>query len=162
MQPLLDSVIDAYWRFRAAVHERFVRRPWLQAAREAGLYAGYADWIGVMAVDDQAEVWFVPHGAPWTEREPVAEPEIRHAARAQAARRHPSVRTVQYLRPAAAQACPTCNGTGTPHRLPPSLRYRVVCQCGGSGWIPPGWNSEATSAGQWAANGVDQPRAVSS
>jgi hypothetical protein len=162
VRTLFSSAIDMLWRLRAAAHERVVRRPWLRAAREAGLYAGYADWTGVMAVDDHAKVWFVPHGTPWAKKEPVDEPEFQHAARAQAALRYPRVRAVQYDRPGDAEACPTCSGTGVPHQLPPSLRYRVICQCGGSGWIPPGWSSDATSAGPRAAKGFNQPRGTSS
>lgn len=154
---LWGAVVDAYWRLRATLPERFGRRAWLRDAREAGLYAGYADWMGVMAVDESAEVWFIPHGETWAAKKRVAELEIRHAVRAQAAKRYPRVKALRYNSPPEHDICPTCDGTGTPH-LPPSLRYRVVCQCGGLGWIPRGWDPDRTSGGQWASKGFEQRR----
>jgi hypothetical protein len=32
--------------------------------------------------------------------------------------------------------CPYCNGTGTVPNIPPEISDRIVCYCGGLGWIP--------------------------
>jgi hypothetical protein len=35
-----------------------------------------------------------------------------------------------------ADICPRCHGTGRVPRLPADLSKRIVCRCGGLGWIP--------------------------
>lgn len=39
-------------------------------------------------------------------------------------------------RAAHAELCPSCNGAGAVPGLPENLRARVVCRCGGLGWVP--------------------------
>jgi hypothetical protein len=35
-----------------------------------------------------------------------------------------------------AATCPTCAGSGKVPGLPADLRSRIVCRCGGLGWVP--------------------------
>jgi hypothetical protein len=39
-------------------------------------------------------------------------------------------------RPADAKTCPSCGGNRAVSGLPEALAGRIVCQCGGSGWLP--------------------------
>jgi uncharacterized protein (TIGR02996 family) len=48
------------------------------------------------------------------------------------AKKYPELRLLLPPRPVTSRVCPTCGGTGTPANLP-----RIVCHCGGLGWLPP-------------------------
>ena len=115
------------------------RRPheWKRQARALGLQPVYADWVGFFGLDDAGNPWFAEH-ASWRDRKPVAEPELRHVVRAVASRRYFRLRRLRPVRTLTAITCPTCKGTGRPP-LPPEHRYRIICQCGGAGWVEPEW-----------------------
>ena len=149
------TLIEAFWRLRHRLKPE-QPGPWHATVRAAGLYPAYADWMGAFAVDANGTVWFAPHPADWAQRERVHEPELMHVARIQAARWSPELLRHVPVRGPDAELCPSCHGTGRPRV---SARYwgQLICECGGTGWVPPGWRSNHTSAGRWAEKGLDQP-----
>lgn len=131
---LVDALLDRYYRWRASRYG--AARPWESPIRAAGFYPAYSDWVGAFGVDAAGEVWFAEHGQSWSERQPVREPELQHAARGVAAVRHPAVPGLAPARGPDAVPCPQCDGHGVMYDLPARVRYAFVCQCGGLGWVP--------------------------
>ena len=60
----------------------------------------------------------------------------RNRALFQGATKYPSLRPFLPVRPADAQACKHCGGTGKVSGLPDAIAGYVVCYCGGAGWLP--------------------------
>ena len=148
-------LMEAFWRLRYRLTpER--PAPWHKDVLAAGYYPAYADWMGVFALDPSGAVWFAPHAEDWSAAERVTEAELCHVARVQAARW--TVNAIPFLpqRDQGAQTCPSCHGTGKPNT---SARHwsKVMCECGGLGWVPAGWRAKHTSGGRWAEHGLEQP-----
>ena len=130
---MLTRLVDWYWQWRSARDEARLR-PWERRTWEAGLFPAYADWVGEFAVDADGHAWFVEHGGDWSARQPVEEIELQHVALAVAARRHAGARHLSPRRTPEDPTCASCGGVGR-MPLPPSARYKILCQCGGLGWI---------------------------
>jgi hypothetical protein len=60
------------------------------------------------------------------------DPRIRNMAIFQGSRKYPALRALIPPRPAIARTCPQCQGRG---ELPVPMT-RVICYCGGLGWLP--------------------------
>lgn len=86
----MNWLSDAVWRFLHRLRRR-KPPPWHEAARAAGFYPAYADWVGVFALDANGAAWFSPHPADWKAAERVREPELIHVSRVQAARWTPAM-----------------------------------------------------------------------
>jgi hypothetical protein len=71
--------------------------------------------------------------APSENKDPV----VRNRALFQGARKFAALAPFVPQRPANAITCPHCDGTGTPQHVPTSARGRLICLCGGVGWLPP-------------------------
>ncbi len=132
---LIDWIADRYWYWRHA-RPRGRERAWEAVPRARGLYPAYADWVGGFALDARGEVWFSESPAEWIAPERVKERAIRHAATGVAVRRYPELASLSPVRGPDDPICPTCKGAGRSMQLPPKLRYWIVCECGGLGWIP--------------------------
>ncbi len=128
-------MLDRYWRWKHG-REWALGKPWERVPRTLGLYPAYSDWVGGFAVDQAGEIWFSDEPAIWKDPHRVAEPDIRFAVIGVAVRRHPELAQFMPVRGPDDRICPTCFGVGYPKQLPPKLRYRILCQCGGLGWIP--------------------------
>lgn len=129
------SISDRFWRWR---HGWPVPRaqPWFRAARAAGLYPGYADFGGAMALDASGAVWVAEDMADWSARAPVEHPGIAFAVTVHATRRYPQIAHLRPERQPGDPDCPSCGGAGFQRELPPRLRYSILCECGGGGWVP--------------------------
>ena len=130
---MLDWLADKYWRW---YYRRSRARAWERGPRAHGVFPAYSDWGGGIAVDRRGEVWYSEQPSSWTNPAVVEDPAIRFAALGIAVGRHPELADVRPIRHANDPMCPTCRGRGYPAQLPPRLRYFVVCQCGGLGWVP--------------------------
>ena len=64
------------------------------------------------------------------------EERIRNLVLFQAVRKFPELEPLMPKRPATAQDCDFCRGTGIVNELPPELAKDVLCFCGGLGWLP--------------------------
>lgn len=128
---MFEWLADTFWRWRYSKP-----RPWERGPRAHGLFPAYSDWGGGMAVDRNGEIWYSEDPERWTNPGIVEEPSIRFAALGVAVCRHPELAGVRPARGPEHPTCPSCHGRGYPAQLPAKLRYFVVCQCGGLGWIP--------------------------
>lgn len=147
--------MELFWRLR---NHLAPERPasWHKDARAAGYFPAYADWMGIFALDPSGVVWFAPHPVDWSSAERVEEVDLIHVARVQAARWTPSALPFLPIRGPTAHTCPSCHGSGNPNT---SARHwsKVMCECGGLGWVPAAWRSSHTSGGRWAIHGLNQP-----
>jgi hypothetical protein len=134
----MSDLTNWFWRLRARLAEYPPPR-WHREARRAGFYPAYADFVGCFVLDASGEVWCRADDVSWTQMARVQEPELRHVARVQAARWSRSMRAFSPRRDAAAKTCPSCHGAGSP--VPPRWQHKILCECGGTGWVPGGWGS---------------------
>ena len=132
---MFEWLVDRYWRWRGR-RNRAAQREWESAARARGLAPAYADLGGFLAVDRAGDVWCSETPDGWDAATRVAEPDVRFAAIGVAVGRHPELARLVPDRRPEDPTCPTCRGRGSPADLPPRLRDRILCQCGGLGWLP--------------------------
>jgi hypothetical protein len=69
--------------------------------------------------------------------QPVRDPRLLNRALFQGAAKYPILRSLLPARPVDALTCEACHGTGKTD-LPHHLQDKVVCYCGGAGWLPAG------------------------
>lgn len=93
------------------------------------------DWTAVFALEPSGQVVTIDYEAE-SQHEPVADERLRNMALKQGSRKFAALEQLLPMRPADAKTCPMCNGTGSCDELPEQLRDRIVCWCGGMGWIP--------------------------
>lgn len=108
-----------------------------RAAARAHALPLYLDWSACMALRPDGEIIWVDYDEP--HRVQAVEHERgRNLGLFQGSRRDPDLRCLVPPRPPDAIDCPDCGGTG---RMPfpagsEHLADRVVCSCGGIGWLP--------------------------
>ena len=95
------------------------------------------DWSACMAIRPDGEVIWIDYDEPHQIRA-VEEERVRNTGLFQGSLRHPDLQSLVPLRPPDAVECPHCRGTGRPTLRDGDehLADRVVCYCGGLGWIP--------------------------
>ena len=147
---MLNYVLDRLWPLRKWLIK--LRPPsWHREARRAGFFPAYADFVGYFALDAAGEVWFREDTEAWTEAVPVRELELRHVARVLAARWSREMKAYVPHPGPASGPCPSCHGSGS--TVPARMRHVFLCECGGTGWVPAGWNyrSRRESWATWQA-----------
>ncbi len=97
----------------------------------------YLDWSACMAIRPDGEIIWIDYAEPHRVRL-VEDERERNIGLFQGSLRDPDLGFLVRLRPAEAVDCPDCRGTG---RIPfpegsEHLADRVVCYCGGIGWLP--------------------------
>jgi hypothetical protein len=104
-------------------------------AAELQLLPASLDMGGCLGLRPSGEVagflWDEPHAlrTDWDHR-------IRNMVYYQASLKYPSLTPLVPSRPADALVCPSCGGSGRCSGLPPDLADKIVCYCGGLGWLP--------------------------
>ena len=98
----------------------------------------FFDWSAFMALLPDGRIVWVPYDEP-SDIEVVQEERVRNLGLFQATKLHPVLQFLLPPKPPNAIDCPDCQGTG---RLPfppgsEHLAERLVCYCGGIGWLPP-------------------------
>jgi hypothetical protein len=128
MESEIDRWID---QFLADDDERF---GWLKervhTRRFLPLYVG---WIATLGITAGQEIVRIESEGDVAEPEPVADAFSRRLAICQGAKKYPSLITLLAERPASAVDCASCSGRGEIDGAP-----RLVCECGGAGWLIPG------------------------
>jgi hypothetical protein len=109
-----------------------------KAAGSAHALPLYLDWTACMALRPDGELIWIDYDEPHQVRPVEDEPE-RNLGLFQGSRRDPDLRFLVPPRPPDALECPVCKGTGrlTFPEGHEHLAERVVCSCGGLGWLPP-------------------------
>jgi hypothetical protein len=118
---------------------------WQRILLEQGLTPVWADWVGAFGLTPASEVVFLEHrggGAP----EAVEEPHLRHVTLFLASKKVPELAHLAPVRSPGDPTCPSCNGSGVFRGLDGRpAPDRVVCFCGGMGWLPAGYDAARPS-----------------
>ena len=99
----------------------------------------YFDWSAFMGLRPEGQVVWVPYDDESGDYEIVREERVRNLGLFQGTRLHPDLPFLQPARMPDAMECSHCKGTGRvtlpqPHE---HLAEKVICYCGGLGWLPP-------------------------
>jgi hypothetical protein len=97
----------------------------------------FLDWSACMALRPEGEIIWIDYEEPHPVR-PVEDERERNIGLFQGTLRHPDLSFLVPPRPADAIDCPHCQSTGKvspPSGCEPSAD-RLVCYCGGNGWLP--------------------------
>jgi hypothetical protein len=100
----------------------------------------FFDWTGFMALRLDGQIVWVPYDDEPGEIEVVQVERVRNMGLFQGTRVHPDLQFLLPQSPPDAIICPDCQGTGKltfPHGWE-QLADRVLCFCGGIGWLPHG------------------------
>ena len=100
----------------------------------------FFDWTAFMALRWDCQIVWVPYDDEPGEIEIIPEERLRNLGLFQGTRLHPDLQFLLPPRPPDATDCPDCRGTG---KLPfpessKHLADKVICSCGGIGWLPHG------------------------
>ena len=97
----------------------------------------FLDWSACMAVRPDGEIIWIDYEEPHRVRL-VEDERERNIGLFQGSLRHPDLGFLVPTRPDDAINCPECRGTGRISfpEVPERLADRIVCHCGGSGWLP--------------------------
>ena len=96
------------------------------------------DWSGFMALRPDGHVVVVPYDDEPGPVQNVRDERMRHVGLFQGSKLHPELLFLAPRKPADAIECPDCRGTG---KLAfgegfEHFSERVICTCGGNGWLP--------------------------
>lgn len=99
----------------------------------------FFDWSAFMALLPDGQIVWVPYDNEPGEIEVVQEERVRNLGLFQATKLHPELQFLVPPKPPDVIDCPDYRATG---RLPfppgsEHLAERLVCYCGGIGWLPP-------------------------
>jgi hypothetical protein len=68
----------------------------------------------------------------------ITDPRLRAITLYEASRRYPELQHLKPVRAAEDRTCPGCQGTGQVPGIAPEMQAKIVCWCGGLGWVPAG------------------------
>ena len=110
---------------------------WHAAVRARGQYPVFADWVGVYSVDDTGVAYFAEF-LDLRDQIVVTNPRDRHVVLWQAALKDESLARLRPVRGADHQTCDQCGGSGVQNLpgLTAEQASKLMCQCGGAGWLP--------------------------
>ncbi len=128
---------------------------WGDEARAAGFWPVRSGWDWLHAVDACGRV-VRSESTEYSEVEDEPDACVRHRVLAQASLEHPALDSLRPIRGTNDPECPRCEGTGTRIGAP-----RMVCYCGGIGWLPDRCAAElkgVVQAAELGAAGDVRPR----
>jgi hypothetical protein len=102
-----------------------------------GLLPVWGDWVGSYALTPELDVVF-SEDFLLAEVDPVTDPRLRVITLYEASRRYPELAHLMPVRGPEDRTCPGCNGTGVVPNIPAEQRDKIICWCGGLGWVPAG------------------------
>jgi hypothetical protein len=104
-------------------------------AGELRLLPATLDMGGCLGLHPSGEVVSFLWDEPTTLR-PEADPRTRNLAYFQASLKYPVLAPLVPRRPTNAVICSHCAGSGKCSGMPAELADKIVCYCGGLGWLP--------------------------
>jgi hypothetical protein len=110
------------------------------AIRRSNALPLFFDWTAFMALLPDGQIVWVPYDDEPGDIKVVQEHRWRNLGLFQATKLHPELQFLAPPKPPDAIDCPDCGGTGKLLFLqdPEHLAERLICYCGGIGWLPPG------------------------
>ena len=120
-----------------------LREEWLAQHSADDIHRKYVEELGILPLlSDMGGFYGLTRDGQvlefdWDSLEPelVVDPHPLHLALFQGAAAYPALRTMLPPRPVNARTCVSCDGTGEAN-VPTHLQDKVVCYCGGAGWVP--------------------------
>lgn len=131
LAPEIFERLRAHWLSDIPTHDIYRRY-----VEERGVLPLASDMGGLYALTRSGEILEFE----WDNINPlrsVHDPRLVNVALFQGAARYPELTSLLPQRPDDALPCGACHGTGKVH-LPEHLQDKVVCYCGGAGWLPAG------------------------
>jgi|GEM_PF-1594467 hypothetical protein len=110
----------------------------IAGARRKGHRVVFGDFVGVFTIDDAGTPYFSVR-TDLADCFEVDDARLRNVVWHQAAMRYPRLRYLDPIRRPADYDCPSCAGTGRVRGLPPRAEDKLICTCGGLGWLPAGY-----------------------
>lgn len=104
-------------------------------AAATGLLPALLDMGGCLGILPSGAVGALDWDEPGRVRD-VDDARLRAIAYHRAALRHPALGALAPRRGEDAAPCPACGGSGRCPGLPAGLADRILCECGGLGWVP--------------------------
>jgi hypothetical protein len=104
-------------------------------AAELQLLPAMLDMGGCLGLHPTGEVASFLWDEPTTLRT-ERDPRVRNLAYFQASLKYPALAPLVPPRPADVVVCSHCGGTGRCSGFPDELADKIVCYCGGLGWLP--------------------------
>lgn len=122
--------------------------PELDAVRKSSVLPTLEDWSAFAGITRACELVWVDRDPPYSMR-PIDDPLYRRFALFEASKRFPTLESLCPTRPDDARTCDHCGGTGRPslgieqetirlggrERNVRDIADRIVCYCGGVGWL---------------------------
>jgi hypothetical protein len=110
-------------------------------ASEAQVLPLFIDMGGVFAINTKGDIISFPlDGEPLQVEEKLPkieiDPRIRNIALYQGSKKYPELKNLIPLKPDNAQVCPHCGGSGIDPYAAKLNTDKIICYCGGLGWIP--------------------------
>ena len=93
------------------------------------------DWSGFFGIDQHGQVVAVTYDnidAPHL----VEDERVCNMVLFRGSKLYPDLSFLEPIKPEDAQLCPTCSGTGIVPNLPSEIANKIICYCGGLGWVP--------------------------
>ena len=110
------------------------RFDWVKAAvRKHGFLPLYLGWVAAIGLRSDGSFVRWDHEDDREVVKPLSDRYLERMALCQGAKKYPELASLIPRRPAQAQDCESCKGTGQIAGLP-----QIICGCGGLGWILPG------------------------
>jgi hypothetical protein len=107
------------------------------AVRQHGFLPLYVGWVAALGLRPDGSLVRWDHEADRASVRPLRDAYWQRMAICQGAKRYPELRALLPKRPASAQTCSACSGSGQVSGAP-----QIICECGGIGWIIPGEERE--------------------
>ena len=113
---------------------------WVRAAvREHEFLPLYVGWLSTLGIRPNGSWVRWDHEDDPTPIKPLANLFLQRMALCEGTKKYPELSVLLPPRPESAHTCEVCGGTGDVRGHP-----KMICQCGGIGWVIPG---EDTGAG---------------
>jgi hypothetical protein len=107
------------------------RLDWVKpAVRQHGFLPLYIGWVAALGVRSDGSFVRLDHEDDRASVKPLRDAHLQRMAICQGAKKYPELHALLPERPASAQTCSVCGGSGQISGAP-----QLICECGGIGWI---------------------------
>jgi hypothetical protein len=136
----IPPAISAFIRERIVNFERTARPEDVDEIDNVKKHGGlplFRGWTETLAIRPDGTLIKWPT-EEWPGAKEFGDPVWAKIALTQGAQIYPELRALIPARPASAVTCEQCQGSGDPFTHNQSLRGKIICSCGGVGWLEEG------------------------